>query len=136
MQTEKEDEARMQRDIIALHQACARHVHVHGMCMACAWHVHGMCMACAAGVASAIYPPQASVVAAQLMRRQSYWLGGACRMVAIRLRRHQLGDAVGVMPPPPPPMELSAAVLGSHSYLGQRLMAEARLAHPSPSSNP
>jgi hypothetical protein len=21
-----------------------QHVHVHGMCMACAWHVHGMCM--------------------------------------------------------------------------------------------
>ena len=61
MQTEKEDEARMQRDIINLHQARAWHVHVHGcvrhacrhvhvhdmcMCMACAWHVHGM-LACA-----------------------------------------------------------------------------------------
>ena len=89
LQTEKEDEARMQRDIIALHQV--------------------------------------TVGAAQLMRRQSYWLGGACRMVAIRLRRHQLGDAVGAMPPPPPPTELSPAVLGSRSYLGQRLLAEARL---------
>ena len=37
--------------------ACAWHVHVHGVrmacakrvqrCMACAWHVHGICMACA-----------------------------------------------------------------------------------------
>ena len=45
--TEKRDAARMQHDIIALHQV--------------------------------------SVAAAQLSRRQSYWLGGACRMVAIRL---------------------------------------------------
>ena len=71
---------------------------------------------------------QVSVAAAQLSRRQSYWLGGACRMVAIRLRRHQLGDAPGAMPPPPPAVELSPAALGSRSYLGQLLLGEARLA--------
>ena len=84
-------------------------------CALCTCNMHCALCTCTCNVhmqraiTSALYIPpplpQVSVAAAQLSRRQSYWLGGACRMVAIRLRRHQLGDAVGAMPPPEPSPE-------------------------------